>query len=274
MKKVTFSEKQIKDILSKYNNEHLSLKRIGELYGVSRTVITRIMNENNQTIKADNHKYYADYNKFHNIDSAEKAYWLGFIAADGCNYEREKNASVIINIHRKDREHLEKFKAFMNSNVNIVDHIQDAGFSNNTPMSKITFNSKEMSHDLTALGVTPQKSLTLQPPKIKEEFYLPFILGYFDGDGSIFENQEIKTFGMNIEGTYELLTWINDILHISESLEKRYDDEKNNYYIRCGGTEKPYKILKELYDSCPTCLERKYLIYKKLEAVVLNRNIK
>ena len=63
---------------------------------VSKTVIRRILTENNITIKSDNHKYKADYQKFKNIDSAEKAYWLGFIAADGCVYTREKNSTIRI----------------------------------------------------------------------------------------------------------------------------------------------------------------------------------
>lgn len=75
----------------------------------------------------------------------------------------------------------------MNSNVKIVDHIQTAGFSNNTEMSKITFNSIKMAQDLNRVGITNKKSLTLKPPLIDEQFFLPFILGYFDGDGSIFQ---------------------------------------------------------------------------------------
>lgn len=115
------------------------------------------------------------------------------------------NSSVIINIHQKDIEHLEKFKKFMNSNVNITKHIQNKGFSNNTPMCKIIFNSNEMSKDLEDKGVVPRKSLILNIPKIDEQYYLPFILGYFDGDGSIFKASQGNNYGINIEGTKEIL---------------------------------------------------------------------
>ena len=46
------------------------------------------------------------------------------------------------------------------------------------------------------------------------------------------------------------------------------------YHIRCGGTNKPYQIMKRLYDSCDIHLDRKYNIFKELETVVLDRNIK
>lgn len=249
------------------------MKSIGESFEIGRGVISRVLAENGISGQRNSHKYKADYRKFQTIDSPEKAYWLGFIAADGCNYERDYNATVLINISQVDREHLEKFKIFMNSDVIIQDHIQTEGFSNNSKMSKISFNSKEMSHDLAVVGVPPRKSLILEPPKIKEEFYLPYILGYFDGDGSIFETKQ-GLWGISIEGTKEVLTWINKVLNIEAKLEKRNDDDKNNYYIRCGGTNKPYAIMKQLYDSVDVHLDRKYKVFKNLETVVLSRNTK
>jgi hypothetical protein len=276
MKKIEFSNKQLEEIIKLYTDEHYSMKKIGEQFGVSKTVISRVLNENKVQIKNDNHKYYADYRKFENIDSNEKAYWLGFIAADGCIYQRQNSSSgnfIVINIHRKDKNHLEKFRKFMDSNVNIVDHIQTEGFSNNTPMSKIIFNSNLMVQDFIDKGVVPKKSLILEPPKIEEEYFLPFILGYFDGDGSIFQTSNGE-FGIDIVGTKEILEWINSILNISNKLEKRNNDNKNNYYIRCGGFEKPYNIMKKLYDNSIEHLDRKFDIYNTLETVVLSRNTK
>lgn len=274
MKKIEFTKEQLEDIFNKYQNEKLSMSKIGEVYGVSKTVISRVLKENSIEINKDNHIYKADYRKFEIIDTQEKAYWLGFLAADGCNYWRQNNASIIINIHNKDRKHLEKFKSFMNSDVNIIDFIQNFGFSNNTPMSKIIFNSKEMSIDLSNKGVVPNKSLILKPPIIEDKYFYSFILGYFDGDGSIFKTSQNNNYVISIEGTKEILEWINNLLNISSKLEKRKEDNKNNYYIRCGGTNKPFEILKKLYDASPVHLDRKYKIYKSLETVVLNGNIK
>ncbi len=274
MKKIIFNENETKDILDKYLNQRLSMAKIGKDYNCSKTVIARILKENNiDTSKRDNHKYYADYDKFHIIDSPEKAYWLGFIAADGCNYEREGNASILINIHQKDANHLEKYKIFMNTNAEIKYIIQQEGFSNSTPMCRLVLNSKQMSQDLSRLGVVPRKSLILKPPIIDEKYYLPFILGYFDGDGSI-SHLANGEFSLSIQGTKEILEWINDICHISKKLEKRSPNNTNNYYIRCGGTNKPYNILKKLYNSVDVHLDRKYNIFKTLETVVLSRNTK
>lgn len=276
MGKLVLTEQQQNKVVELYTNEHLSSQKIANEMNVSKATILNLLKRRGvDTSKRGNHKYYADYDKFEVIDSPEKAYWLGFIAADGCIYVRPQNATIRINIHKKDKELLEKLKTFMNSNVNIIEHIQTEGFSNKTPMVAIAFNSKKMAQDFIKHGVPNRKSLILKPPLIEKKYYLPYILGYFDGDGSIFKTTQYNNFGINIEGTKEMLEWINSILNISETLEQRNpEDDKNNYYIRCGGTSKPYQILKQLYDSVDVHLERKYNIFKELEKVVLDRNIK
>lgn len=275
MKRVVFSEDELKQIIYLYQEEQLSMREIGTRFNVSKTVISRVLKENQVKARQHPHKYYADYRKFATINTPEKAYWLGFIAADGCNYNRTTNASIIINLHQKDIGHLEKFKAFMNTNANISLKVQNKGFSNNTPMCSITLNSLEMSYDLIDKGIVPNKSLILKPPAIESEFFLPYILGYFDGDGSISKVAANGNYSFSIVGTKEILEWISKCLEVPFKLEKRNQDSlSNTYYIRCGGTNKVYNIMKKLYDSVNVHLDRKYEIYQTLETVVLNRNVK
>lgn len=272
MKKIIFTQEQTDKIVLLYKNNN-SLNIISKQFNVSKDVIKRILKENNIELRVRTRKHQVNTSIFHNIDNAEKAYWLGFFAADGINYRRKTNAIIGFNIHQKDREHLIKFKSFCNSDMQIIDFISSEGFSNNTPMSRLYIYSIEMSDDLTKNGVPPKKSFILKPPPIQQQFYLPFICGYFDGDGSISKTSQYNNYTISIQGTKEILEWINSILSISSKLEKRKNDNKNSYYIRCGGTNKPYAILSKLYNSCETHLNRKYNIYKDLETVVLNRNI-
>lgn len=85
------------------------MEKIGKIFNVSKTVIKRVLTENQIPSNLDHHKYKCDYDYFEVINSYEKAYWLGFLAADGCNYQREHNASIILNIHQQDIEHLKLF---------------------------------------------------------------------------------------------------------------------------------------------------------------------
>lgn len=273
MKKKIFTTEELEMIIQMYCKDKYTMTKIGETFGVSKTVISRVLKEQ-QIQNNDKHKYQCNYQAFKIIDSSEKAYWLGFLAADGCIYKRKNSNSnfISVNIHSKDNEHLQKFLEFLNANIPIKTIIQQGGYSNNTPMSRITINSKDMVEDCVDKGIVPRKSLVLEPPKIDEKYYLPFILGYFDGDGSIYQTSQ-GAFGISIEGTKELLEWINSILHIANKLEKRNNDDTNNYYIRCGGINKPYEIMKKLYDSCSIHLDRKYKKFQILQTVVLNRNI-
>ena len=275
MKRIEFSKEQIADICKKYLEERISMKKISEDYGVSRGTITRVLKENGVEIRKDNHVYKADYRKFENIDTPEKAYWLGFIAADGCVFTRKENATIKIAIHQKDREHLEKFQKFMNSNVKITEYLNDTGYSEKspTPMCSISFNSVDMAQDFIKHGIVPKKSLILEPPKIDKEFYLPYILGYFDGDGTIFKYNNDTEFTIGFVGSLETIKWINEVLGLNAILEQRRAGSQT-YYIRCGGTNKPYKYLKMLYDSTEVHLTRKFILFQELENVVLNRNIK
>ena len=124
MKKIEFSQEQIDDIINKYQN-NWSQNQIAQLYKVSRTVIKRILTAQNEKIifRERTSKYNYQQDIFEIIDTAEKAYWLGFLAADGCNYQREHNASIVINIQEKDIDHLNKFKQFCNTNAEIKSYI-------------------------------------------------------------------------------------------------------------------------------------------------------
>lgn len=58
-----------------------------------------------------------DYNRhiFDIIDSQEKAYWLGFIIADG--YLNVDRRMLRIKLGDKDKNHLEKFIKFLGGNI-------------------------------------------------------------------------------------------------------------------------------------------------------------
>ena len=63
-------------------------------------------------------KYYFNKNYFDIIDNSEKAYWLGFIWADGYVCKRKRKGNHIeydfkLSLSRIDTDHLEKFKQFV-----------------------------------------------------------------------------------------------------------------------------------------------------------------
>lgn len=267
---IKFSEEQIKDIVEMYSNPSISQKQIGDKYGVSRTVIKRILKEENvYNDKRTAKKYYGDFDCFHVIDSPEKAYWLGFISADGCVVPPRKNgggACVKIRLHPKDRSHLEAFIHFLNSNLEIKDRV-NSGFSEGQPCIDLEINSLEMVNDLINLGVVPAKSSILKPPKINKEFVFDYIRGYFDGDGSISKMKNQNGFTFSFVGTKEMLSWIQDQIGCNQKLEVRNENSINCFYFRVGGNRKPYELLSKLYNG-NICLKRKEVLFQELQSSI------
>ena len=69
-----------------------------------------------------NVKYQYDRNFFEQIDTEDKAYWLGFLYADGYTHPRQ---GLVLTIARKDLNHLLKLRHALNADdVPITSHIR------------------------------------------------------------------------------------------------------------------------------------------------------
>ena len=133
---------------------------------------------------------------FKTINNKNTAYWLGFLAADGSIHKNKPR--LMIGLSRKDREHLEKFKRFIESDVEIKD--RDMVCSTNGkryPSSLIHICSKELIDDLYQYNIIPNKSNQNIDflEYIPESYKIYFILGYFDGDGFYINTENSHGFG-------------------------------------------------------------------------------
>jgi intein/homing endonuclease len=120
-------------------------------------------------------KYNFDTNYFNNIDNHQKAYWLGFIFAEGNIYKN----TLAIKLHNDDKYVLDRFKNDLSSQ-----HIVKKVKNKNAHVLKI--HAKHIVNQMNNLGIYPNKSGIIEfPPNLNQEFYSSFILGYYDGDGWI-----------------------------------------------------------------------------------------
>lgn len=135
-------------------------------------------------------KHSLDESYFDDINSHDKAYWLGFIYADGYVCIRNENRSYMLGIelNRGDEHHLESFREAINSDCKIYRRSKTPFISNGCykeyQMSIIRIYSKKLVESLMKHGVIPNKTYSLSFPDIKREYLGDFIRGYFDGDGS------------------------------------------------------------------------------------------
>lgn len=112
----------------------------------------------------------ADY--FKNIDSENKAYWLGFIQADGA-IDGPRENQLRIKIQKSDRNLLEEFIIHIGYNGPIKEKENYCA---------INITSKELTDDLKKLGIVRNKTFKTEYLDLKD-YQRHYLRGIFDGDG-------------------------------------------------------------------------------------------
>ena len=176
------SEELIKEIQNYYVSNIVSIKTLSKKYAISTVTLSKVLKNIPKHSKVELKNPMFNENFFETIDSEEKAYFLGFIIADGNVFDYNSNTQKAISITQstKDKYILEKFKDSVKTNASISE-LKDG-------TSCIAVHSNKMAEDLAKYGVVPNKSYFtyLAINNIKKEYIHHVIRGIFDGDGSIF----------------------------------------------------------------------------------------
>ena len=212
------------------------------------------------------------YNKdfFEKIDTEAKAYWLGFLYADGCinriyRGEKVKAMDLELGLARIDENHLYKFLNDLESNIE-VKRKTNRYKGKTYESSRVHVCCTKMCRDLIKLGCTPQKSLDIVFPSnelVPENLIKHFIRGYFDGDGCISPSNQCNTIICNIVGTKNFLVHVCEYLHKNEIINfiPKIYKKGNAFEVFFHGNENNKKFLSWLYDDAIVYLDRKYKKY-------------
>lgn len=127
---------------------------------------------------------------FAKIDSPEKAYWLGFLWADGCVVSvGGRFVALRVELHRSDREHLEKLCEFLGSDAPVKDVLSQDRFEH----SRVEFWNDILASDLATLGLQSRRSeRNVSVPSVKSELMRDLMKGMFDGDGDLCRGHKSK----------------------------------------------------------------------------------
>ena len=192
---------------------------------------------------------------FEKIDTEEKAYWLGFLYADGSVGSKEDK--IELGLAEKDLKHIEKFKTFMNINNKI-------SYREKTKSYRMSFRSAKCKQDLINKGCIPKKSLILDFPnenQVPKHLIRHFIRGYFDGDGW-FTNTE-SCFQIGIIGTENFINGFLNSIENTNKDNKIFDVHRKNGAKRYvfGAYDDVLNFLNWIYKDSNIYLERKYNSY-------------
>ena len=158
------------------------------------------------------HRYFYDTRFFSAIDTEAKAYFLGFLAADGwIKFTSEVPSAVCVQIHARDREVLDAFRVSLGQGAPPVRTVPTQLY----PCVRLALTSAEMCRDLMAKGFTRHKSHELgrMSQYVPQALHAHFVRGICDGDGGpVDEKYRLR---WNIRGTREFLDDLQTILPVT-----------------------------------------------------------
>ena len=236
-----------------YANTSSGIRELAKKYNINRQVFSGWLLAKGYNIENKRAQKSCNINYFDNIDNEEKAYWLGFLFADGAITNYKTSYNIELGLKLEDKEHIKKFANVINKKHLIINNYR----------CRCIIGSKHMFNILINYGCTTRKSLTLKFPNInifKNKSYIyDFIRGYIDGDGCLsYSNKNHTQPLISVLGTEDFLNGIKKSLNIKNKLHKR-----DNIYILQISGKTAYDIAKKLYSTAKIYLERKYKKYKE-----------
>ena len=238
------------DKAMKLYEQGYTINQLHEMIGINKKNFSLFLKKQGVNIRGgfENKKYVADENYFEKIDSADKAYWLGFIYADGSVVSKGNTYRLTIELNRIDRLHLEKFLIAIKSNAEIKDRV-------NRPISSVTINRKKIVDDLIKIGCVPNKTeVGWLDTSVIKGFEKDFLRGYLDGDGYIEKNY--KKYRVVYTVKSDNLT--NTLVELLSDYGPRIDDCETFNRVIIETKDAFYCLLSDLYSNADTYLLRKY----------------
>lgn len=223
-------------------------------------------------------KHFFNENYFEDIDTEEKAYWLGFIAADGSIVKSSEYNSyrLYINLGHIDSAHLEKFKnAIEAHDIELQSYTSMSGFCNSdgTTTTRIVLNSLKLCSDLAKYHIHQRKSYDIEMPNIDNNLIPHYLRGLFDGDGSYYCRYDDKNnryrYSFEVVGASEILfKQIQEYL-LSMGIKTNIYHRKNGNSVRLMSSSKREitKLIDLLYSDANIYLDRKYKKINEIKSI-------
>lgn len=266
---IVFTDKQKEEIVRLYTEKKLSTPKIGKIMGCGYQKICTILDEFNiPRVGNGQRKYHINEEYFDNIDTLNKAYVLGLMYADGCNFPPKHTA--FLSLQEGDRKLLEDINKELENEtpLRIVDQSKMGekrgnGYSYNN-MCTLNMFSTHICNSLTNLGVIRNKSLVLEFPNIDEKLYSHFLRGYFDGDGSVtryIKNENNKQINITFTSTEQFCKKIKEILEYELNIHCGIGDAAcHNGITKVAfvSGKSAVKVLDWMYKDADLYLQRKY----------------
>ena len=256
-----FNYKIAKDELKEWEEKLISI--LGNKAVSITTLIKKYRTKNNDLpISRKNGKKILNFHPnikmdyFENIDTKNKAYWLGFLWAE---VYLGKNDAVTLDLSNKDELLIDKFIKDLGLNPDYKSSRNIMKESGLKTYIRIRFKCSKIVKDLKKLGHVPSGlKLTTFPILKSRELDLAFLLGFFDGDGKEGKNQ----FHIGSKPILE------EIKRKFEFKHQIIPDGVGNYYLSLGA-----KLFNEMLDNYLDSLPRKRKYFRVPSRILFEDSI-
>lgn len=195
-------------------------------------------------------KYSLDQHFFDEIDTPVKAYWLGFVAGDGCIADR----ALVVGLAAKDASHLRSLAADLRA-TNPVRMDMATVNGKSYPRAKLVLHSWRLVEALAHHGILPRKSADLQPWDGPADLMPHYWRGLVDADGHIILGPDWE---LGLVGTEAVTTafgvWAKSVEPL---IEAAANPHKSIWKFTVGGRVLARTVAQALYGDAVTALSRK-----------------
>ena len=246
-------------------SEGKKVPEIANILGINKITIGSFLRTHGIKLNPDK----GNVHYFDTIDSYAKAYIVGFIAADGALVKTKTSTTLTITIKYEDKAVLEFIKSEIGNEHKLQEIIRPSSFdsSKNIHHIRYTISDRNITIALNKLGITSNKSLSMGNiiKNIPYKYRDAFIIGYFDGDGSVTarDGQYPNDRGIlcydyslyiQIRGTKDFLSGICNHLKIDTTHIHQNDSIP---HLSFASKKDTYRFF-QCYKNLPFYYERKY----------------
>lgn len=209
--------------------------------------------------------------KFFNKWSNDMAYVLGYLYADGNMQDLSQIRGKYVRVSSTDEDRVLLIKQLMDSEHAVACYERGGNRKNEY---HLRIGSQTLFDALSRIGMTPSKSSTMSFPAVPRKYLPPFVLGYFDGDGCAFiENDKLgrpkRFLSIFTSGSKRFLTTLHERLAAEIGVVGRglysHGSTKGTFQLRYS-TRDSIRLFIYLYtspDLLRLAMRRKYDIFIK-----------
>ena len=264
MKQRRLTHKEKSELFAKYETGKYTGADLAKYYNISSVAVNALLRRHGYKAKPQSklqRKYNIDETFFDIIDTEEKAYFLGFLYADG--YNNTDRNSVALSLKEDDKDILEKLNNLLQPKKPL--QYVKIKTTNSSNQYRLVIANKHISQKLVELGCDKAKTYSLMFPSEKQvprHLIRHFVRGYFDGDGCV-SNRVFSMVGTECFLISVQKIMIDKLGLTKTKFDKRHKNRENNITsIRYCGSGNIRKIMEWFYADATIYLGRKYDKFK------------